>query len=163
MKKILHLFLLITISTICYGQSYNRINSSTLIKLIESSKLPSYILFYIPNCPVANKQTLKFCENYIKYSDKINYIIIAITNKDELIEKSILGNSIKVPIYVLENKNANNVENNYKLFTSEFCKYYKISDYNFSSLLIGNNKIYYKSLMNNVSLKKTKKLLKKIK
>ena len=88
MKKFLHLFLLITISTICYGQSYNRINSSTLIKLIESSKLPSYILFYIPNCPVANKQTLKFCENYIKYSDKINYIIIAITNKDELIEKS---------------------------------------------------------------------------
>ncbi|MEY4292277.1 MAG: hypothetical protein RIQ61_654, partial [Bacteroidota bacterium] len=71
--------------------------------------------------------------------------------------------SIKLPIYVLENKNANNLENNYKLFTSEFCKYYKISDYNFSSLLIGNNKIYYKSLMNNVSLKKTKKLLKKIK
>lgn len=165
MNKLILTIIILTNLSICtlYSQEYKSINVENLSQIVNNSNIPTYVVFYIPNCATAKKMTSSFCKNYSTFQTEINFIFIAITNKNSIIDSSIIDNPIKLPIFKIENKNSKKLEDAYLDFTNELCDKYRIKRNLFASIVITKtNKIIYQSELNNISIKKTKKILKKL-
>ena len=164
-KYLLIVFLIISVPTFMYAQNnkYTRININLLSELTKQSSTPTYIIFWIPNCSKASEQIQSFSMNYQQYKNNLNYVFIAITNNEKLIANLTDENTSQLPIYILDTTYSKGLEENYNTFSSIFCKRNNIKDGVLGSMIIDNsNNLYYRSDMNDLTLKKTKKLLQKI-
>jgi hypothetical protein len=91
-----------------------------LFERMQQAKRPVVVQFWIPNCSQAS-ETLKEYDSLQKvWGGQIDFYLVGITNKPELIEKAVAASGYSRTLYMADTTTSGRIEEHMKNFSTAF-------------------------------------------